>query len=105
LCDYAGFCEYQQWYDNCVGQWGYATPNGIRPSLSFCIGDIPFFLISLFAADGSGVSLSYPGGEFGRTGVVNLVCNPQAGPIGNITIGNVRSIHFEIIVIICISLS
>jgi len=66
LCSSAGFCEVEQFYDNCVGLFASATgyPNG------------------------RGVELAYPNGEFGRAGVVSLVCDPNAGVIGDVSVLN-----------------
>jgi len=74
LCDTAGFCEIEQWYSNCVGQFG-----------------------SLVALDnGTGVTLYYPNGEFGRSGTVELICDPNSPPIGRVEIdyyGNEAKIY------------
>jgi len=66
LCDSAGFCEIEQWYENCVGKFSGAIPDNL----------------------GAGVTLSYPNGEFGRSGTVVLRCDPNAGPIGKTSIQN-----------------
>jgi len=65
LCDSSGFCERMEWFDNCVGQFSSAVPN----------------------ADGSGITLYYPNGEFSRSGILYLMCGPSRGPNATITSG------------------
>jgi len=66
LCPNAGYCEFDAVFSNCFGTFGFAEglPNGV------------------------GVQLTYAGGEFGHTGIVQLVCDPSALPIGDVVITN-----------------
>jgi len=63
LCSWSGFCEHEEWYDNCVGQFSSITA----------------------LDDGTGLSLFYPDGEFGRSGTVALVCSTE---VWNATVSN-----------------
>jgi len=70
LCETkVGYCEVEQWYENCVGKFSGATASDF----------------------GTGVTLYYPNGEFGRNGTVQLLCDPNAGSIGVVRIKDVGS--------------
>jgi len=59
LCTSAGFCEYEESWSNCVGEW--------------------FGAVGL--PQGEGVELSYHRGEFSRVGVVRISCDLNAAAI------------------------
>jgi len=71
LCNFASFCEEEPWFDNCVGQFSSAVPN----------------------ADGSGVTLYYPNGEFQRAGVLYLLCGTGAVNATITSNGNVATFY------------
>jgi len=66
LCPDAGFCEMLNGYDNCVGMFQAVT--GL--------------------ANGAGVELSYPNGEFGRTGTLKIMCDAGASGFTDILVQN-----------------
>jgi len=63
LCPVSGYCEHDDWFDNCIG------------SFTSVVG----------MANGAGVELLYPAGEFGKSGTVRLMCTAGAPALGKAT--------------------
>jgi len=63
LCPVSGYCEHDEWFDNCIGS--FASVVGM--------------------ANGAGVELLYPAGEFGKSGSVRLLCTPGGPDLGTPT--------------------